>query len=71
MFGKDRNKYVKRDVMSDDEEMEADAIALQREEFRSTRMAKKEDEAALEAERRHEMEKRRRKREKEPRERGT
>jgi protein SPT2 len=34
MFGKDRNKYVGRDVMSDDEDMEADATALEMEEFR-------------------------------------
>jgi len=56
--------------MSDDEDMEADATALEMEEFRSTRMAKKEDEAALEEEKRHETEKRRRKKEKELRERG-
>ncbi|KIM84185.1 hypothetical protein PILCRDRAFT_818514 [Piloderma croceum F 1598] len=69
MFGKDRNKYVGRDVMSDDEDMEADATALEMEEYRSARMAKKEDEAALEEEKRHETEKRRRKKEKEMRER--
>jgi len=34
MFGKDRNKYVGRDVLSDDEDMEADATALEMEEFR-------------------------------------
>lgn len=34
MFGKDRNKYVGRDVMSDDEDMEADATALEMEEYR-------------------------------------
>jgi hypothetical protein len=34
MFGKDRNKYVARDVMSDDEDMEADATALEMEEYR-------------------------------------
>jgi len=55
--------------MSDDEDMEADATALEMEEFRSARMAKKEDEAALEEEKRHEMEKRRRRKDKELRER--
>jgi protein SPT2 len=34
MFGKDRNKYVGRDVISDDEDMEADATALEMEEYR-------------------------------------
>jgi hypothetical protein len=34
MFGKDRNKYVGRDVLSDDEDMEADATALEMEEYR-------------------------------------
>lgn len=34
LFGKDRNAYVGRDVLSDDEDMEADATALEREEFR-------------------------------------
>lgn len=34
MFGKDRNTYVARDVMSDDEDMEADATALEMEEYR-------------------------------------
>ena len=32
MFGKDRRTYVDRDVFSDDEDMEADATALEREE---------------------------------------
>lgn len=32
MFGKDRHSYVSRDVFSDDEDMEADATALEREE---------------------------------------
>ena len=32
MFGKDRRAYVDRDVFSDDEDMEADATALEREE---------------------------------------
>jgi len=34
MFGKDRNKYVGRDVLSDDEDMEADATVLEMEEYR-------------------------------------
>ena len=33
IFGRDRSKYVARDVMSDDEDMEADIVALEREEF--------------------------------------
>ena len=33
IFGRDRSKYVARDVMSDDEDMEADVVALEREEF--------------------------------------
>lgn len=32
LFGKDRNQYLARDVLSDDEDMEADATALEREE---------------------------------------
>ncbi|KAG6872736.1 hypothetical protein C0995_007057 [Termitomyces sp. Mi166 len=64
-FGKNRDKYVNRDVFSDDEDMEADASALEREELRSARLAKKEDQLALEEERRHEEVKRRRKKEKE------
>lgn len=34
LFGKDRNSYVARDVLSDDEDMEADASALMKEELR-------------------------------------
>lgn len=33
IFGRDRSKYVSRNVMSDDEDMEADMTALQREEL--------------------------------------
>lgn len=33
IFGRDRSKYVARNVMSDDEEMEADMTALEREEL--------------------------------------
>ncbi len=33
IFGRDRSKYVARDVASDDEDMEADVVALQREEY--------------------------------------
>ncbi|KIK91600.1 hypothetical protein PAXRUDRAFT_621660 [Paxillus rubicundulus Ve08.2h10] len=65
LFGKDRHSYVARDVLSDDEDMEADADVVMREEMRSARLAKREDEQALEAEKRHEEEKRRRKRERE------
>ncbi|KAH9926832.1 hypothetical protein B0H21DRAFT_781332 [Amylocystis lapponica] len=68
MFGKDRSTYIERDVMSDDEDMEADALSVEKEELRSARLARKEDETALEEERRHEEEKRRRRREKELRE---
>ena len=32
MFGKDRQQYTSRDVFSDDEDMEADATILEREE---------------------------------------
>ena len=32
MFGKDRQQYTSQDVFSDDEDMEADAIILEREE---------------------------------------
>ncbi|KAF9234230.1 hypothetical protein BU15DRAFT_52887 [Melanogaster broomeanus] len=71
MFGKDRSAYITRDVVSDDEDMEADASAVMREEMRSCaaigsltwrctvpRLAKREDELALEAEKRHEADKR-------------
>ena len=34
MFGKDRSRYVAADVMSDDEDMEAGASDLEREELR-------------------------------------
>jgi len=56
-------------VLSDDEDMEADAGAVMKEEMRSARLAKREDEIALEEEKRYEEEKRRRKREREMRER--
>ncbi|KAF5379725.1 hypothetical protein D9615_005692 [Tricholomella constricta] len=69
IFGRDRNSYVSKDVFSDDEDMEADATLLEREEKMSARIAKKEDTLALEEERRREEEKRRRKREKDARER--
>jgi len=65
IFGRDRSKYVARDIMSDDEDMEADMVALEREEFVSTRIARKEDLEAEEEERRHEEEKRRRRKERE------
>ncbi|KAI0246978.1 hypothetical protein BJV78DRAFT_1295921 [Lactifluus subvellereus] len=65
IFGRDRSKYVSRDVLSDEEDMEADARALEREELTSARIARKEDLEAEEAERRHEEEKRRRRKERE------
>ncbi|KAF9223894.1 hypothetical protein BS17DRAFT_781364 [Gyrodon lividus] len=65
LFGKDRHSYVARDVVSDDEDMEADADAVMREEMRSARLARREDDQAFEEEKRHEEEKRRRKRERE------
>ncbi|KAI0258371.1 hypothetical protein BC834DRAFT_975220 [Gloeopeniophorella convolvens] len=65
IFGRDRSKYVSRDVLSDDEDMEADMTALEREELTSARIARKEDLAAEEEERRHEEEKRRRRKERE------
>jgi protein SPT2 len=33
IFGRDRSKYMSRTVMSDDEDMEADMTALEREEL--------------------------------------
>ncbi|KAK2460149.1 hypothetical protein APHAL10511_007828 [Amanita phalloides] len=67
MFGRNRAEYVSRDVFSDDEDMEADASLVEKEEAVSTRMAAKEDQLALEQERRREEEKRRRKKEREAR----
>ncbi|KAF8896547.1 hypothetical protein BD779DRAFT_593512 [Infundibulicybe gibba] len=69
MFGKKRDNYVGMDVLSDDEDMEADATLLEREEMLSARIAKREEEQAIEEERRHEEEKRRRKKDKEARDR--
>ncbi|OBZ72442.1 Protein ZINC INDUCED FACILITATOR-LIKE 1 [Grifola frondosa] len=68
LFGKDRSSYIQRDVMSDEEDMEADAMDLEQEELRSARIARREEEAALEEERRHEEEKRRKRKEREMRE---
>jgi len=65
IFGRDRSKYMSRTVLSDDEDMEADMTALEREELASARMARKEDLEAEEEERRHEEEKRRRRKERE------
>lgn len=65
LFGRDRSKYVARDVLSDDDDMEADTRALEREEKASARAAAREEQLALEEERRHEEEKRRRKKERE------
>ncbi|KAF9065832.1 hypothetical protein BDP27DRAFT_1331445, partial [Rhodocollybia butyracea] len=60
IMGKNRSQYVNMDVFSDDEDMEVDASALEREEKRSARIAREEELAALEEEKRHEEEKRRR-----------
>lgn len=65
LFGKDKDDYMRRDVFSDDEDMEADAHDLEREEMRSARLARKEDVEAEMEEKRREEEKRRRKRERE------
>lgn len=51
--------------MSDDEDMEVDMTALEREELASARIAQKEDLEAEEEERRHDEEKRRRRKERE------
>ncbi|KAI1797333.1 hypothetical protein LXA43DRAFT_983891 [Ganoderma leucocontextum] len=67
LFGKDRSSYIERDVVSDDEDMEADVFDVEREELRSTRIAKKEDELALQEEKRREDEKKRKRKEKEKR----
>jgi len=61
LFGKNRDQYVSNAVDSDDDDMEADATALEREEMRSARIARKEDEEALRLEKMHEDEKRRKK----------
>ena len=34
LFGKDRSSYIERDILSDDEDMEADAFDVEREEMR-------------------------------------
>ncbi|KAL0948633.1 hypothetical protein HGRIS_010440 [Hohenbuehelia grisea] len=65
LFGKSRDRYVARDVFSDDEEMEAGASDLEKEELISAKIARKEDELALAAERRHEEEKLRKRKERE------
>jgi len=67
MFGRNRDSYMSMDVFSDEEDMEADATTVAREEARSSRIALTEDQLALEEERRHEEEKRRKKRERETR----
>jgi len=62
MFGRNRKRDLEKDVQSDeDEDMEACGEDLWREELRSARIAKKEDQEAEEEERRREEEKRRRK----------
>jgi protein SPT2 len=68
--GRDRSAYLSRDVVSDDEDMEVDIRALEREEARSRKIAKREEEEAEAEERRHAEEKKRRKKEKEMREKG-
>jgi protein SPT2 len=61
--GRDRNAYMARDVLSDEEEddMEVSVAALEREEKRSRLIAKKEEEMAEAEERRRMEEKRKRK----------
>jgi len=67
LFGKDRSSYVNNTVDSDEDDMEADAMDLEREEMRSARLARKEDEQALREEKMHEHEKRKKKMDKERR----
>ncbi|KAF8626611.1 hypothetical protein AX17_006529 [Amanita inopinata Kibby_2008] len=67
IFGRNRDSYVGIDVFSDDDDMEADASILAKEEAMSSRIAAREEQIALEAERRHEEEKRRKKKEREAR----
>lgn len=59
--GKSRQEYLGRDVVSDDEDMEATGMDLEREEKQSARIAKMEDAEAEAEERRREEAKRRRK----------
>jgi protein SPT2 len=68
--GRERSNYLARDVVSDDEDMEADLNVLEREEALSRKIAKKEEEEAEEEERRHAEEKKRKKKEREMREKG-
>ncbi|KAF9790415.1 SPT2 chromatin protein-domain-containing protein [Thelephora terrestris] len=65
LFGKDRSTYVNDVVDSDEDDMEADAMDLEKEELRSARLARKEDEQALREEKMREYEKRKKKLEKE------
>jgi len=51
---------MSRDVFSDDEDMEADALEVEREEKRSARLARQEDLQAEMEEKRKDEEKRRR-----------
>ncbi|VDB89766.1 unnamed protein product [Peniophora sp. CBMAI 1063] len=61
IFGKSRDKYVNRNDLSDDEDMEAGAFDVEREEKRSAKLARQEDlEAELEEKRREEEKRRRR-----------
>lgn len=64
LFGKSRQEYVDKTVDSDDD-MEAGASDLEKEEKYSTRVAKKEDLIALQMEKREQEEKERRRRQKE------
>ncbi|KDN50655.1 hypothetical protein RSAG8_01153, partial [Rhizoctonia solani AG-8 WAC10335] len=59
--GKSRTEYLGRDVLSDDEDMEATGRELEREEKQSARLAKQEDAEAEAEERRREEAKRRKK----------
>jgi len=63
--GRKRESYAGYNDYSDESDMEADAADQEREELYSSRMAKREDEEALAAIQRHELEKKRRKQERE------
>ncbi|KAI0027643.1 hypothetical protein K488DRAFT_90617 [Vararia minispora EC-137] len=60
IFGKKRDTYVSRDVYSDDEDMEANALDVEKEEKRSARLGRMEDLEAEKEEKRREEGKRRR-----------
>ncbi|KAF7327400.1 Member of major facilitator superfamily multidrug-dha1 sub-family [Mycena kentingensis (nom. inval.)] len=61
LMGKNRAEYVSRDYDSDDDDMEAGASDLEREEMKSSRVARQEDRDEEAAEKRAAEEKKRRK----------